>query len=510
MRPIISQILSAFSIFCHFTLAKGGILRVKKNTSYRLLQWLLRLLPIAILAVLLIPSLNPARFLPFIGDWSYSHFLQNTMEVDRLFTAAFPGVRELFAINALAIFCNVVTGILLVAMVVSALLTFLRSKKVQKIGFNLIALFSAMLAVLQAVSLVRVASGNSMAEQLGYAENLGMQYLYPIGAFVLIAIGLCGFVLFLAYRRQWMRKENLYIPMTRNEKRENVKGYLFISPYIIGFCVFIAFPLLFSFFSSFTYYNITAVQKWYGLGSYQYMFFKDDLFWQSLGNTLYYVVFSVPLVIITAMILALLMNMRVRFMGVFRTVYYLPTVLSGVAVFLLWQWIFDPSNGLLNNGLALLGIKGPAWLYDAKWTKPAMIIMRLWSTGSTMILLLAALQGVPQDLYEAGAVDGAVGFKKFRYITLPMISPTLFFVLVTGISGAFQVYDQAFIMVQNGGPGKSLLFYNLHLFYTAFRDQSMGTASAMAWVLFAIIMFFTVVQMVGSKKWVHYEGGTDK
>lgn len=500
--------------FHHFlfsvTKTKGGVYHVEKNRSYRLLQWLLRLMPVCLLAMLLIPGLNPARFLPIIGDWSYFHFLQNTMEVDKLFSAAFNGVRELYAVNALAIFCNVATIGFVGAMFVGSLLTFISNKKVQKLGFNLVAIFSSIVAALQLLSLGRIFTGNRNAISLGYRESMGMEYLYPIGAILLVVLGLCGLILFLAYRRQWMRKENLYMPMTLNEKRENLRGYAFISPYLIGFCVFTAFPLLFSFFSSFTFYNITAVQKWYGLGSFNYLFFKDDLFWKSLGNTLYYVVFSVPLVIIVAMCLALLMNMRVRFMGVFRTLYYLPSVLSGVAVYLLWQWVFDPSNGLLNNALALIGIKGPAWLYDPVYTKPALIIMRLWSTGGTMILLLAALQGVPQDLYEAGAVDGAVGFRKFFHITLPMISPTLFFIMITGISGAFQVYDSAYIMVQNGGPGKSLLFYNLHLWYTAFRDQSMGMASAMAWVLFAIIMFFTIIQMVVSKRWVHYEGGTDK
>lgn len=483
-----------------------GRLSVKETKTYHALQWVLRLLPVALIAMLLIPACNPTRFLSFLEDWSYLTFLQNTMEVDRLFTTAYPGVRELFAVNALLIFCNIITGIAVIALLVCAALSFSGKKKLQKTAFTIMAGLCVLIAAVQLLSLFRMLSGNMTIAEKGY-DAMGMQYRYPIGAFLIAIIALAGFGLYQWYRRLWMRQEHLYVPMTNNEKRENLRGYLFISPYLIGFSVFIAFPLLFSFFSSFTYYNITAVQKWYGLGSYEYMFFKDPIFWLSLGNTLYYVVFSVPFVILVAMCLALLMNMRVRFMGVFRTLYYLPSVLSGVAVYLLWQWIFDPSNGLLNNALALIGIKGPAWLYDAAYTKPAMIIMRLWSTGGTMILLLAALQGVPQDLYEAGAVDGAVGFKKFRYITLPMISPTLFFILITGISGAFQVYDQAFIMVQNGGPGKSLMFYNLHLWYTAFRDQSMGQASAMAWVLFAIIMFFTVVQMVGSKKWVHYEGG---
>ncbi|HHV08809.1 MAG TPA: sugar ABC transporter permease [Clostridiales bacterium] len=311
------------------------------------------------------------------------------------------------------------------------------------------------------------------------------------------------------YRRKYLLN-NLNARMTQIERRENMKGYLFITPYLIGFTAFIAIPLAFSLFSSFTYYNITAVQKWYGAGNYTSLFTGDKYFWKSLYNTLYYVVFSVPLVIIVSMALALLLNLKVKGMKLFRTVYYLPSVLSGVAVFLLWQWIFDPNAGLLNNGLALLGIHGPAWLFDAATTKPAMIIMRLWGTGSTTIILLAALQGVSKDLYEAGDIDGAKGFKKFFYITLPMISPTIFFVMITGISSAFQIFDQAYIMTDGtGGPSQSLLFYNFYLFNTAFQDMLMGKASAMAWILFIIIMLFTIIQTVASRKWVHYEGGKE-
>ncbi len=488
---------------------KGQCSTLKKQTLYGALRWCLRLWPLAVSSLLLIPSLNPAAYLPQIKDWSYLHFLNNTMEVDKLFTKAYPGIREMFAANALLDFCGFATLICLLVAGLGSLMSFFKKAKAKKAGFLLSGLFGAAAGAMNLFLLLIISSANAQVSRLGY-DALGMQYLYPLGATVLAALGALQLALYLAYRRLWMKKENLYIKMTRNERRENLKGFAFISPYLIGFGFFTAFPMLFSMFSSFTYYNITAVQKWYGLSNYLALFTQDDMFLKSFGNTLYYVVFSVPLVIVVAMILALLMNMRVKFMSLFRTVYYLPSVLSGVAVFLLWQWIFDPTSGLLNNALGLLGIKGAAWLYDAAWTKPALIIMRLWSTGGTMILLLAALQGVPVDLYEAGELDGAVGFAKFRHITLPMISPTLFFVMVTGISGAFQVYDSAYIMVENGGPGKSLMFYNLYLFLTAFKDQSMGKASSMAWILFAIIMVFTLIQMGASKKWVHYEGGTDK
>lgn len=478
-----------------------------KDRKFSAARLVLLLLPLLSVVVLFVPALNPGRYISFTADWTYPQTLKDAMMIDQLFSKAFPGMqpRPLFASNALLTFCTFALGVMVVIQILGALLSLVKNKLVVFISGALTLAGSGATLLLGGLSVFGAISAQGKADALGVAA----EYMVPVGSVLLALEGLAVFVLYFVVRRQRMIAENTYIKMTRSEIRENIKGYAFISPYLIGFCVFTAFPLAFSAFSSFTYYNITAVQKWYGLSNFTKLF-ADDLFWKSLYNTLYYVVFSVPSVIILAMILALLMNQRVKFMGFFRTIYYLPSVLSGVAVYLLWQWIFDPSNGLLNNGLALLGIEGPAWLYDAKWTKPAMIIMRLWSTGGTMILLLAALQNVPQELYEAGEIDGAVGLRKFFSITLPMISPTLFFVMVTGISGAFQVYDSAYIMVENGGPSKSLMFYNLYLFNTAFKDQAMGKASAMAWILFAIIMFFTLVQQQASKKWVYYDGGTDK
>ncbi|MHC1787552.1 MAG: carbohydrate ABC transporter permease [Christensenellales bacterium] len=469
----------------------------------------LRLFPLLFLPVFLIQALNPAAFLPQISGWSYPYFLSHAMEVDTAFSAAFKGIREMFASNAILTFCGFAATLMMAVMALCLALSFFGEEKARRLALRVAAVAAGILAGLSLLMLLSVLGANATIGRKGYRE-LGMRYLYPAGCFYLLGVSAAFLALYTALRRSRRREEGRLVTMTRNEVRENLKGYAFISPYLIGFLLFIAYPMLFSLFSSFTYYNITAVQKWYGVTNYLSLFTGDDMFWKSLGNTMYYVVFSVPLVIIMAMLLALLMNMRVRFMSFFRTVYYLPSVLSGVAVFLLWQWIFDPNSGLLNNGLAILGIRGPAWLYDATWTKPALIVMRLWSTGGTMVLLLAALQGVPGELYEAGAIDGAVKWKKFRYITLPMISPTLFFVMVTGISSAFQVYDSAYIMVENGGPDKSLMFYNLYLFTTAFKDQSMGKASAMAWFLFFVIMVFTLIQMAASKRWVYYEGGTDK
>lgn len=300
--------------------------------------------------------------------------------------------------------------------------------------------------------------------------------------------------------------------MTRSEKFETLKGYGFISPYLIGFLTFTLFPLGFSLYSSFTYYDLTSIQKWIGLRNYTKIFTDDPDFLKSLWNTAYYVVFSVPLVIILALILAMMMNVKSKHMGIFRTLYYLPSVLSGVAVTLLFMWIFDARDGLINNILGWFGINGPAWFYNPDTTKPTLIIMRLWHTGGTIVLFLAALQNVPEDLYESAEIDGASRLRRMWNITLPMISPTILFVMITGIIGSFQVFDQAYIVTQ-GDPNfasKSMLFYNLQLYIKAFKDFQMGYATAMAWILFAIIMMITGLQLYLSKRWVYYEGGTNK
>ena len=482
-----------------------------QKSSLILMPKIITLLSIITFAVLIIPYFNPVRFLPQLGDWSYLYFLGNSMQVDKQFIAAFPGIREFFANNAIAVFCGYFIGIFTVAQFISGL--FISSKKANKSarGLMLLMIFSALNFAANLILIADICSANINVEKLGYSQ-LGIRYEIPIGTVVFMMLALTQFILGKIYRKKLLIEKGLYIKMTHSQRVENAKGYAFIAPYIIGFTCFTALPLIFSFFSSFTYYNITAVQKWYGIRNFTNLFTKHEYFWKSLYNTGWYVLISVPLAILFAMALALLMNMKsIKGLRYFRTVYYLPSVLSGVAVFLLWQWILDPTAGLLNNGLSMLGIQGPAWLFDAKWTKPSLVLMKLWGVGGNTIILLSALQSVPQELYDAGAVDGATGMKKFLHITLPMISPTLFFVIVTGVSGAFQVFDSAYIMANGtGGPNNSMLFYNLYLFNTAMKDQQMGLASAMAWILFAIIMVITVIQMIGSKKWVYYEGGKDK
>ncbi|MBG9589481.1 carbohydrate ABC transporter permease [Cytobacillus firmus] len=296
------------------------------------------------------------------------------------------------------------------------------------------------------------------------------------------------------------------------QTRENIFGYLFISPWIIGFLGLTLGPLLFSLFASFTDYNITSKMNFIGLDNFKRMFTIDDLFKTSLWNTLYYVLFSVPLTTAGAIFLSVLLNQKVKGMKFFRTLYYLPAILSGVAVYFLWMQLLSPSTGLVNTFLAWFGIEGPAWLFDPEWTKPALLMMKMWSVGGGMLLYLASLQGVSNSLYEAADLDGAGVMQKFFYITLPMISPIIFFDVLTSTIGSFQIFQEAYVMTENGsgGPGNSLLFYNLHMWNNAFEVFDMGYASAMAWLLFIVVMILTIINMKIGKKWVHYEGGDDK
>jgi multiple sugar transport system permease protein len=294
--------------------------------------------------------------------------------------------------------------------------------------------------------------------------------------------------------------------------REELSGYLFIAPWIIGFLFLMLGPLLFSLYTSFTNYNITSEMEFIGLENYKRMFTADQLFWTSLWNTLYYVLFSVPVTTAGAILLAVLLNQRVPGMKWYRTLYYLPAVLSGVAVYLLWMQLLSPSTGLVNTALSWFGIKGPAWLFNPDWTKPALILMKLWSVGGGMLLYLASLQGVPKTMYEAADIDGAGSLQKFFYITIPMITPVIFFDVVTSLIGGFQIFQEAYVMTENGdgGPVNSLLFYNLHMWNNAFEMFNMGYASSMAWVLFVIVMILTVLNLKLGKKWVYYDGGDEK
>lgn len=297
--------------------------------------------------------------------------------------------------------------------------------------------------------------------------------------------------------------------MTKRESREARAGWLFISPWLIGFLCLTGGPLLFSLYASFTNYNMTSRMDVIGLSNYIKMFTKDPVFWKSLGNTLYYVALAVPSSCICAIFLATLLNQKVKGTPLFRMLFYLPTVLSGVAVYQLWMQLLAPQSGLINSVLRLVGIEGPSWLSDPAWTKPSLVMMRVWALGTSMLLYLSSMNSVSRDLYEAADIDGASFLQKFRKITLPQISPIIFFDIITNMTGAFQVFQEALVMSKNGkgDPAGSLLFYNLHIYQEAFTHYDMGYASAMAWFLLLIVMSITVVNLIASKYWVHTEEG---
>ncbi len=296
---------------------------------------------------------------------------------------------------------------------------------------------------------------------------------------------------------------------TKLKKQEALWGLLFVSPFIIGFISFLMGPMLFSLYGSFTNYNLTSKIDFIGLDNYKRMFTQDGLFWKSLYNTIYYVIFSVPLNAVGAVLMAVLLNQKMRGIKFFRTIFYMPAILSGVAVYVLWMQLLAPSTGLVNTLLHFIGINGPAWLFDPQWTKPALIIMSLWSVGGSMLLFLATLQNVPSQLYESAELDGANMIKRFWHITLPMITPIIFFNVVTSIIGAFQIFQEAYVMTDSGsgGPANSLLFYNLHMWNKAFVAFDMGYAMAMSWGLFLIVFILTLINLKLAPLWVRYEGG---
>jgi multiple sugar transport system permease protein len=256
---------------------------------------------------------------------------------------------------------------------------------------------------------------------------------------------------------------------------------------------------------SFTQWDLLSAAKFVGLDNYEKLFSRDPLFWQSLKVTVLYTVAYVPLELAGGLVLALLMNQPLRGIGLFRTIYYLPSVLPGVAFVVLWMWILHPDVGLINTLLSYVGIDGPRWLVDPDWALPALLMMSLWGLGRSMVIYLASLQGIPQQLYEAASIDGAGRWQSFWRITLPMLTPTIFFNLVLSIISTFQTFTSAFVAT-NGGPLDSTLFYVLYIFRQAFEYFNMGYASALAWVLFVIILVLTLLVVRTSDRWVYYEG----
>lgn len=297
--------------------------------------------------------------------------------------------------------------------------------------------------------------------------------------------------------------------LTMRKKKEMLWGYFFIAPFLLGFIFFMLGPMLFSFVGSFTDYNLTSKMNFIGLANFKRMFFQDQLFWKSLYNTAYFVLFNVPLTTAFSIFLAVILNQKLRGISFFRTVFFLPAVLSGVAVYILWMQLLSPSAGLINTILSWFHIKGPAWLFDPAWTKPALILMKVWGSGGAMLLYLATLQNVSPALYESAEIDGAGTWQRFKNITLPLITPIIFYDVITSTIGSFQIFQEAYVMTKNGtgGPSNSLLFYNLHMWNKAFVAFDMGYAMAMSMILFFIVMLLTFINLKLAPRWVYYAGG---
>jgi len=292
--------------------------------------------------------------------------------------------------------------------------------------------------------------------------------------------------------------------MSPRARREAIEGYVSISPWLIGFLIFTVGPLLASVYYSLTQWTITRPPEWIGAENYVRMFTRDPLFWQALKVTVLYVMLSLPLKLVAGLGLSLLLNMRLRGMNLYRTVFYIPAVISGVAISLMWMWLLQPDTGVINTLLSMVGIQGPGWFWDPNWALPSVALMGIWSVGGSAIIYLAGLQNIPPHLYEAGMLDGANSWKRFWRITLPLLTPTIFFLLVIELIDAFKIFTQAFVITK-GGPLKATYFYLYYFYEEAFQNFNMGYASALAIVLMVVIMAATLLVNYTSKRWVFYE-----
>jgi len=287
-------------------------------------------------------------------------------------------------------------------------------------------------------------------------------------------------------------------------RREALEGYVALLPWMVGFLGFTILPIAISFYLSFTEWDIMTAPKWIGLDNYERMFTRDPLFRQALKVTGEFVLISLPLKLILGLALAVLLNLKVRGMNFYRTVFYIPAVISGVAVSLMWMWLLQPDTGIINTLLDQVGIKGPQWFWHPDWALPSVAMMSVWKVGGSAIIYLAGLQNIPQHLYEAAMIDGAGRLSRFRRITLPLLTPTIFFQLVIEMIDSFKVFTEAFVITQ-GGPLKATFFYLLYFYQEAFENFNMGYASALALTLTAIILVSTVILNYTSKRWVFYE-----
>lgn len=300
---------------------------------------------------------------------------------------------------------------------------------------------------------------------------------------------------------------------TKPEKRfrltyrqaESLTGFVMAAPWILGFLFFVAGPMIASLYLAMTRWDIFTAPKFLGLENFEVLLTDDNLFWKSFRVTTLYAVFSVPLQIAVGLGLAQLLNQKIRLLGMFRSIYYLPSVLSGVSIAIMFRWIFGTQFGLLNAVLSMFGIERVSWLGDPNIVLISFILMSIWGSGANMLIYLGALQGVPTELYEAAEVDGAGSFRKFFKITVPMITPVIFFTLINGIIISLQEFQTPFILT-DGGPADSSLFIVLYLYRNAFQWFKMGYASAIAWIIFVYVLVLSILVIRSSQAWVYYEG----
>jgi len=295
--------------------------------------------------------------------------------------------------------------------------------------------------------------------------------------------------------------------LSKADRQHLRNGLLFCSPWLIGFSVFLLYPIAASFYYSLTEFSVLQPPAYIGLSNYRELA-SDNVFWQSIGNTLYYAALALPLGIIVALAIAMLLNTDVKGMTVYRTIYFLPSLVPTVATAILWLWIFNGQYGVLNYGLGKMGIHGPDWLSSPTWVKPAMVLLSVWGVGNSIVIYLAGLQDVPEHLYEAADLDGAHWLQKIRHVTLPMVSPVILFNLIIGIIGTFQYFAIPFVMAPGGQPARKAYFVAVDLYDNAFSYLQMGYASAIAWTLFLIIAALTALAFWASKGRVHYGGGS--
>ncbi len=306
----------------------------------------------------------------------------------------------------------------------------------------------------------------------------------------------------MAVQTQTLRR----VRTSRLRRREAISGYIAIMPWLLGFLIFTAGPMLFSAYLTFTKWELLTPPRWIGLGNFRFLL-VDKTFRTALWNTFFYTIISVPLQLAVALGVALLLNIGIRAKNWYRAIIFLPSQTPIVANALLWFFIFSPTYGLANVVMDVLGLPQQRWLWDVHLVKPALILMAIWAFGGAMIIFLAGLQNIPRSFYEAAEIDGAGSFAKFLHITIPLLSPTIFFNLVIGLIGAFQVFTPVYIMTR-GGPGTASMMLGMYIYRHGFQQFNMGYASLLAWILFVIVMLLTLLQFAVAKRWVHYEGDT--